>query len=182
MTRQDYHAFVAANPELRIERSARGEVVIMPPAPTRSGYQNGEISGRLLDWSLKDGRGIAFDSSAGFDLPNGSNRSPDASWILKSRVSLLTPDERNEYWPICPDFVVELRSKSDRLADVQEKMREYLDNGAQLGWLIDPIERKAHVYRPGSPPEILEEPAAIQGDPELPGFTLDLAEIWNPGF
>ncbi len=180
VSRQEYRAFVAANPELRIERTARGEVIVMPPAHSRTGYRNGELFRQLANWARQDGSGAAFDSSAGFDLPDGSNRSPDASWILKSRLATLTPEERSEYLPLCPDFVAELRSKSDRLSAVREKMIEYLDNGAKLGWLIDPLERRVHVYRAGAGPQILVQPAAISGDPDLPGFTLDLERIWDP--
>lgn len=177
---KEYREFVAANPELRIERTSVGEVIVMPPANSRSGSQNMELGRQLCNWALEDGRGIAFDSSTGFDLPNGANRSPDASWVLKSRLDPLTPEERSEYLPLCPDFVVELRSKSDRLSTLQQKMREYIDNGARLAWLIDPIEKRVEIYRPGAAPETLHEPAAIAGEPELAGFTLNLSRIWNP--
>ncbi len=180
MNRDEYRAFVAANPDLRIERNAEGDVIVMPPAHTRTSIRNGELYAQLHAWARADRRGYAVDSSGGFDLPNGSNRSPDASWILKSRVDALTEDERSEYFPLCPDFVVELRSKSDRLPAVHAKMREYIDNGAKLGWLVDPIERRVHVYRPEAPVETFEHPAAIGGDPELPGFVLDLAPVWDP--
>ena len=111
---------------------------------------------------------------------NRAERSPDVSWILRSRVDALTEEEKSEYFPLCPDFVIELRSKSDRLSTLQNKMREYIENGARLGWLIDPLERHVHVYRPNQPALVLEEPASVSGDPELPGLTLDLALIWNP--
>lgn len=180
MSRAEYQAFVVANPDLRIERTAHGEVIVMPAAHSRVGYQNSELTGQLRNWARQDGRGVAFDSSAGFDLPNGAIRSPDAAWVLKSRLSSLTPAERAEYLPLCPDFVVELRSRSDRLSMVQAKMREYVDNGARLGWLIDPLERKVQVYRPGSPPEVLADPASLAGDPEMPGLIVDLTYVWNP--
>ena len=180
MTREEYRSFVDANPELRVEMTAQGEVIVMPPAHTRTGYQNGEIFRQVSNWALADGRGVAFDSSTGYDLPNGANRAPDVSWVLKSRIAELTPEERFDYYPLCPDFVIELRSKSDRLSTLQDKMREYLSIGARLGWLVDPKERTVHIYRADAPPEILTEPATISGDPELPGLIVDLAAVWNP--
>ena len=182
MTREEYRSFVDANPELRVEMTAQGEVIVMPPAHTRTGYQNGEIFRQVSNWALADGRGVAFDSSTGYDLPNGANRAPDVSWVLKSRIAELTPEERFDYYPLCPDFVIELRSKSDRLSTLQAKMREYLANGARLGWLVDPLERSVHVYRAGALPQVLTEPAAITGDPELPGLIVDLTTIWKPKF
>ncbi len=180
MSREDYRAFVAGNPDLRIERTAQGEVIIMPAAHSRTGYQNSELSAQVRNWARQDGRGVAFDSSTGFDLPNGSNRSPDAAWVLKSRLEALTPEQKSEYLPLCPDFVAELRSKSDRLPMVREKMREYLGNGARLGWLIDPLERRVEVYRPGAAPQMLVQPVTVSGEPELLGFSLDLTYIWEP--
>jgi Uma2 family endonuclease len=181
LTREEYRAFCRANPELRIERLASGEVIIMPPAHSRSGAQNAEITFQLRRWAATDGNGIAFDSSTGFDLPDGSNRSPDAAWILKSRIEALSAEEKDEYLPLCPDFVVELRSKTDRLPKLQEKMQEYIDNGARLGWLIDSLKRIVYVYRPGANVEKLVNPETLSADPELPGFRLDLNDVWNPG-
>lgn len=180
MSRGEYLAFVAAHPDLRIERTAKGDVIIMPPVHARSGYECGDVVRQLGNWAIANGQGIAFDSSAGFDLPNGANRAPDAAWVLQSRLEALTPEELNEYPPLCPDFVVEVRSKSDRLSAVHEKMAEYVENGAKLGFLIDPIEKRFFIYRPGHPVEALVEPASVNADPELPGFTLDLTRIWNP--
>jgi Uma2 family endonuclease len=180
VTRTQYRAFCAANPELRVELTAEGELIVMAPAHTRSGFQNSELSGQLREWAKREGTGHAFDSSTGFDLPDGSNRSPDASWVSKARLSELTPEQKDEYFAICPDFVAEIRSKSDRLPPLQSKMQEYLANGAQLGWLIDPLERRVSIYRPGQPVLVLEEPATVSGDPVLPGFVLDLATIWTP--
>lgn len=180
MSRAEYRAFVEANPELRIERTAEGEVVVMPPVHGRTGYRNSEVSGQLRNWARKDGTGVAFDSSAGFDLPNGSNRSPDASWVLKSRIAVLTEAERDDYLPLAPDFAVEIRSKSDRLSAVQAKMREYIENGSRLCWLMDPSSRRVYVYRPGREVETLHAPAMLRGDPELAGFELDLKFVWDP--
>jgi Uma2 family endonuclease len=182
MSRAAYRRFVETNPDFRIERTAEGEVIIMPPVHTRSGYQNNGIVFQLTAWAVRDGQGLVFDSSTGFDLPNGANRSPDASWVRKSRLEQLTEEEKAEYFPLCPDFVIELRSKSDKLSALRAKMNEYLANGAQLAWLVDTFERRVTIYRPGKPVEVLEEPECIRGDPELPGFVLNLREIWNPPF
>jgi len=180
VTREEYRAFCEANPELRIERSAQGELILMGPAHSRSGARNARLTIQLGVWAIQDGTGISFDSSAGFDLPDGSNRSPDASWVLKSRLTALQPKQREEYFEICPDFVVELRSSSDRIPELHAKMQEYLACGARLGWLIDPLERRAWVYRPGTEVEALSEPATLSAGPLMPGFVLDLAPIWDP--
>lgn len=180
LTREQYAAFCAANRDLRIERLATGEVIIMPPAHSRTGFQNVRIVSQLDVWAMRDGGGYAFDSSTGFDLPNGANRAPDAAWVLKSRLHALSPDDKEGFFPLSPDFIVELRPRSDRLAEVKARMEEYLENGTRLGWLIDPFERKLHVYRPGAAVETLDEPLSVSGDPELPGFRLDLQDIWNP--
>ncbi len=179
------------NDALRLERNAEGDLEILPPAQPTTGYQNARITGRLDVWAEGDGTGVAFDSSAGFTLPNGAVRSPDGSWILKSRLAELTEEQRQGFWPISPDFVIELRSHSDSLAAVRRKMEEYIENGARLGWLIDPLDprRRVYIYRPGADAEIpgadveiLEGPESLSGEPELPGFTLDLKPIWEPGF
>lgn len=169
----------ARNPELRIERTAGGDLIVMTPAGGASGYRNSEIIAALAGWAKRDGTGVAFDSATGFFLPNGAMRSPDAAWVLRSRLEPLSDEAREKFLPLCPDFVVELRSPSDRLPDVQAKMEEYRDNGARLGWLIDPQERRIHAYRPGQAVDVLENPSQIAGDPELPGFVLDLTPIWQ---
>ena len=125
-----------------------------------------------------DGTGLAFDSSAGFTLPNGAIRSPDASWVRRERWNALTPDQQEKFAPLCPDFVVELRSRTDRLSDLHDKLQEYIDNGARLGWLIDPIDKRVYVYRPGQPVESLDDPATLSGDPVLTGFVLPVRELW----
>ncbi len=131
-------------------------------------------------WARRDGAGVIFDSSAGFLLPNGAMRAPDAAWVLRSRLEPLSAEAKERFIPLTPDFVVELRSPSDRLADLERKLEEYRSQGARLGWLIDPQERRIHVYRPGRPPEVLDDPAEVSGAPELPGFLLDLEPIWAP--
>lgn len=178
MTVQEFYEFCLANRDLRIERTAKGEVIIMPPAFSDTGNRNIKISQQLANWSDQDGSGESFDSSAGFTLPNGATRSPDASWISLSRWNVLTDEQKASFAPICPDFVIELRSASDRLNDLQEKMLEYLMNGILLGWLIDRKNRQVYVYRPNQDVEILDNPETVKGDPELPGFGLQMAKIW----
>jgi Uma2 family endonuclease len=178
VSREHFRKVVSANPDLRIERTADGELVIMAPAHSRTGRQNAELTRQLANWAIQNGEGTAFDSSAGFDLPNGANRSPDASWILNSRLDAISRKESEEYYPICPDFVIELRSTSDRLNTLQGKMMEYWENGTRLGWLVDPVKQVVFVYRPEKPVECLEKPESISGDTELPGFILTLDRIW----
>jgi Uma2 family endonuclease len=180
VTRAEYRAFCEANPDLRIERSPDGELIVMAPAHARSGDQNAELTTQLRVWARRDGTGVSFDSSTGFDLPDGSNRSPDASWVLKSRLAVLRREQRDGYPEICPDFVAELRSSTDSLRNLQAKMKEYLACGARLAWLIDPAERRAWIYRAGVDVETLDDPSTIAAGPLMPGFVLDLNPIWNP--
>ncbi len=180
MSEAEFLAFCKANPELQIERTAQGEVIVMSPTGAYSGYRNLLIGSMLYLWALQDGAGVAFDSSTGFRLPNGAMRSPDAAWVRRTRLAHFTPAEKRGFLPLCPDFVVELRSETDRREDLLAKMEEYLANGAQLGWLIDPVERVVSVFRPDAAPAHLEHPATINGDPELPGFSLELGPIWEP--
>ncbi len=170
----------ARNRDLRIERTAEGDLIVMSPAGGESSHRNSAINAALWQWAAKDAAGVVFDSSGGFLLPNGAMRSPDAAWVLRSRLDAVPESQRKRFLPLCPDFVVELRSPSDRLADVQAKMEEYRENGARLGWLIDPLEQRVHVYRPGRSVEVLDHPADASGDPELPGFVLDLRPVWAP--
>ncbi|WP_392481711.1 Uma2 family endonuclease [Nostoc sp. C110] len=178
MTNEQFYEFCQANGDLRIERTANGEVIIMPPAFSDTGNRNFNIAAQLGYWTEQDGSGIGFDSSAGFTLPNGAMRSPDASWIELERWNALTDAQKASFAPICPDFVIELRSSSDRLIKLQEKMQEYIDNGASLGWLIDRQNRKVYIYRPNREVEILENPEAVSGNPELPEFILRMTKIW----
>jgi Uma2 family endonuclease len=165
------------NRDLRIERNAAGELLIMAPTGGGTGRRNLRVSVRLGSWAERDGTGDAFDSSTGFRLPNGAVRSPDAAWMTHSRLAEIPPEEIEKFIPACPDFVLELRSPGDNLRDVQGKMREYIQNGARLGWLLDPAARRVYVYRPGAPVERLDGPTTVSGDPILPGFVLDLREI-----
>lgn len=184
MDDQQFAKFCALNDDLRIERNAKGDIILMPPAFTYTSKQNIKISSQLDNWAENDGTGIAYESSAGYKLPNGALRSPDASWVLISRLRELTSDEGSGFYSVCPDFVIELRSTSDSLSMLQEKMREYIDNGARLGWLIDPISspKRVHIYRPQAEVEILDEPSEVSGEPELPGFTLNIRRVWEPPF
>ena len=175
---EDFYAFCRLNRDFCIERNAQGDVIIMPPAGGETSERNAEITMQLRFWAKRDGTGASFDSSGGFRLPNGAVRSPDAAWIEYARLNALSSEDRRKFVPLCPDFVIELRSESDQLAPLQEKMQEYLDNGLDLGWLIDPYTRRVYVYRTGLPIEELEQPSRISGDPVLRGFEMDLDEIW----
>ncbi|MDX1962285.1 MAG: Uma2 family endonuclease [Pirellulales bacterium] len=168
----------AQNPELRLELSPTGTLIIMAPSFSLTGSYNADALTQLMAWARQFG-GKVFDSSAGFRLPLGGVRAPDASWIAQEQWDQLSPEKREKYAHICPDFVLELRSPTDRLATLQAKMVEYLANGARLGWLVDPVEKKVHVYFPGKEPEILQNPATVSGDPVLPGFVLALATIFT---
>lgn len=178
MTHAQFYDFCLANRDLRIERTASGDVVIMPPAFADTGNRNFNIAAQLGNWTEQDGTGIGFDSSAGFTLPNGAIRSPDASWIRLDRWQTLTDEQKASFAPICPDFVIELRSASDTLTSLQDKLTEYMANGAVLGWLIDRKNQTVHLYRPDQEPTILDKPETVSGDPELPGFVLQMAKIW----
>jgi Uma2 family endonuclease len=175
----EFFEFCRINRDLRIERNAHGEFIVMPPVGGRTSEQNAEITMQLRAWAKHDGTGTAFDSSGGFLLPNRSIRSPDAAWVQTSRLAPLSVDQRRKFLPLCPDFVIELRSPTDSLSALQEKMQEYLDNGLRLGWLIDPEERRVYVYRPPSSVEIMEDPAHLSGAPVLLDFVLDLREVWG---
>lgn len=167
------------NPDMRLELTAQRELIVMSPTNSKMGMQNAEITFQMVQWAKQDGRGVAFDSSTGYTLPNGAKRSPDASWIVRRRWEALTPEEVAVFAPICPDFVIELWSPSDIFKELQSKMAEYIANGAQLGFLIYPPKQQVFVYRPGHTPQCLKQPASVSGDPELPGFVLDLTEIWK---
>ena len=168
------------NRDWRIEYTAQGELIVMPPTGGETSNRNAELTYQVQAWTRRDQAGVAFDSSGGFKLPNGATRSPDAAWVRRSRLAGLTREQKQKFLPLCPDFVIELRSPTDNLQAVLDKMQEYLDNGAQLGWLLDPLTRRVHVYLPQRPPEILDAPNTLSADPLLPGFVLDLRKIWEP--
>lgn len=178
LTEEQFVRLCQENRDLRFELTAQKELVIMPPAGSETGWRNNEISYFLTAWTKQEGTGLAFGPSAGFTLPNGAIRSPDASWVKRERWEALTKDQRERFAPLCPDFAIELRSPSDQLSLLQEKMQEYIDNGARLGWLIDPLEKRVYIYRPNQPIEILDNPYSLTGDPVLPGFVLPVRELW----
>src|SRR5437867_6840255 len=165
------------NPDLRLELSAEGELIIMPPTYTDTGWRCLRIGRRLDEWAEKDGTGTSYGSSTGFTLPNGAKRSPDASWISQRRWQNLKPEDRKKMARICPDFVVELRSVTDRLSDVMKKMTEYIQNGARLGWLLDTIDKRVYICRPRRPVQCLENSDSLSGEDVLPGFRFDFQEI-----
>lgn len=173
----DFERLCALNGDLRLERTAKGELVVMAPAGSESGMRNASLTARLWYWAEADGTGVAFDSSAGFTLPNGAIRAPDASWIRKERWEAVPPQLRRGFAPICPDFVVELCSPSDTFQAGSAKMSEYVDNGARLGWLIDPTSGKVAIYRAGRDVETLDRPPSLSGEDALPGFALELKGI-----
>ncbi|MBD1930569.1 Uma2 family endonuclease [Funiculus sociatus] len=179
MTDDDFFEFCQVNRDLRIERNKFGELVIMPPTGSETGNREGNIFGQLWVWSEQDGTGITFSPSAGFKLSTGAERSPDASWIRLERWNTLSAEQKQRFAPICPDFVVELRSHSDNLKPLQEKMLEYMQEpGFQLGWLIDRKNRQVYIYRPGEEVECLDNPTTVSGDRVLPGFVLNMSKIW----
>ena len=169
---------VAANKDLRLELSSQGELSIMSPTGGETGDRNLELGGQVWFWNRQNGLGKAFDSSTGFKLPNGATRSPDVSWIKIETWNALTPEQRKRFLPLCPDFVMELVSESDDLADTQAKMREYIANGLRLGWLINPKNKQVEIYRPNQEIEVLESPTSLSGEDVLPGFILDLQPIF----
>jgi len=177
LTDDQFLRLCSDNRDFRFERTAQGDLIIMPPPGSKTGQRNAEITYRLVSWTKQDGTGVCFANDAGFTLPNGAKRGPDGAWISRDRWNRVPEEQKEKLAPICPDFVIELRSPSDRLADVQEKMQEYIANGARLGWLLDPFDNCAVIYRPGQPPERIENPAIISGDPVLPGFKFDFREI-----
>lgn len=178
VTREQFKQLAIANRDLRLERTEEGELRIMAPTGSETGKRNSDIIGQLWFWNRKTKLGVVFDSSTGFNLPNGADRSPDASWIKLERWQALTEEEKQSFAPICPDFVVELRSASDNMKSLGEKMQEYMENGAKLGWLIDRKNRKVEVYRQGFDVEVLDNPNSLSGEDVLPEFLLDLTEVW----
>lgn len=179
MTDEQFFEFCQINRDLRIEMNQFREISIMPPTGSETGYRGGNIFGQLWVWSEQDGTGICFDSSTGFTLSTGAKRSPDASWMTLERWNTLSAAQQKIFAPICPDFVVELRSPSDQLQPLQDKMAEYMQEpGVQLGFLVDRKNRCVYVYRPGQSAECLENPEQVSGEPVLPGFILNMSKVW----
>jgi Uma2 family endonuclease len=164
--------------DLRLELTSTGELIVMPPAGSQTGMHNSDLNYQLRAWTINDGGGVCFDSSTGFSLPNNARRSPDASWVRREKWDSLSERQQKGFAPICPDFVVELRSESDSLPTLHSKMLEYIANGALLGWLIDPLKRRVYVYKPDEELVILESPEIVSGDPLLRGFKLKTDGLW----
>lgn len=177
LTDEQFEQICTTNRDLRLERTATGELIIMPPTGGETGRRNLGLAAQLWNWTQRNSLGIAFDSSTGFTLPNGAIRSPDAAWVKLERWQALTPSQRRKFIPLCPDFAIELLSPTDELRETQAKMQEYLANELQLGWLINPDSKQVEIYRPRQPVEILQNPASLSGETVLPGFVLDLTEI-----
>jgi Uma2 family endonuclease len=178
LTDEQFYQLCQDNEDLRLELTAEGELIIMAPTGGSTGSRNATITARVTVWAEKDGTGLSFDSSTMFCLPNGAKRSPDAAWVRRDRWEALTEDERESFVPLCPDFVLELRSRTDSIRFLQAKMQEYVDNGAQLGFLIDSKSKRVYVYRPNQAVECIDDAQTVSGDPVLPGFVLNLKEIW----
>lgn len=166
------------NEDLRLELTADGDLIITAPTGGTTGSRNADITAQITVWAKKDGTGLSFDSSTMFCLPNGAKRSPDAAWVSFDRWNALTEKEGESLVPLCPDFVLELRSAADSLSFLQDEMKEYISNGSQLGMLIDPKSKQVYLYRANQPVELLDNPLTVSGDPVLPGFVLDMKDIW----
>ena len=179
MNDDDFYNLCGANPDLKLERTARGELVVMPLAGGEGGKGEADLITDLNIWNRSDQSGVVFSSSTGFKLPSGADRSPDAAWVKLERWEALTPQQRRKFPPLAPDFVIELRSVTDELEALQTKMQEYMDNRVQLGWLINPQQRQVEIYRQGQPKQILNSPSSLSGEDVLPGFVLDLSRIFE---
>lgn len=178
ITPEQFEELCSLNRKLRLELTSTGEVIIMPPTGADSGRRNSSLTFQLELWARTDGSGVCFDSSTGFVLRNGACRSPDTAWVKREKFEQLTTDERKRFARFSADFVVELRSDSDTLTELRDKMLEWIENGVSLGWLIDPLKRKVYVYRPNEEVIILDNPETVSGDPLLPGFALNMTELW----
>ncbi len=178
LTDEQFFQLCQENENIRLERTAKGELIIMSPAGGETGNSNAGLTAQVWIWNEQNKLGKVFDSSTGFKLPNGADRSPDASWVKLERWNALTSEQKKKFPPICPDFVVELMSPSDSLKETQDKMKEYRDNGARLGWLINRKSRQVEIYRPGAEVEVRSSPATLSGEDVLPGFVLSLESIW----
>ena len=180
MTDEAFAQMCVEHSDLNLELSAHGELIIMPQTFTWTGARNNEISAQLRNWARQDKRGVAFDSSTGWLLPNTARRSPDAAWIFKQRIKDLDPTTFSRYWPVCPNFVIELRSQTDRIRVLRDKMEELLSNGAQLAWLIDAEAHTVEIYRPGFEAQTLARVSSVAGEGPVDGFVLDLVPVWDP--
>jgi Uma2 family endonuclease len=180
MTDEEFAELCAEHPDVFLEMTAEGELIVMPATHSLTGARNLEVGRQLGNWAMEDSRGIGTDSSTGFVLPNGARRSPDAAWTAKTRILQLSKKSQEGFWHLAPDFVIELKSDTDRLPVVREKMREWVANGSQLGWLINPDDRSVEIYRPEGDPEVRTGLESIEGEGPVAGFTLDLRAVWDP--
>jgi Uma2 family endonuclease len=178
LTDDQFYKLCRNNPDLRFERNAQGELIIMPPTGGETGRRNTNLIIDVGNWNRQTQLGQVFDSSTCFKLPNGADRSPDLSWIRQDRWDALTPEQKEKFPPICPDFVIELMSPSDTLKTVQAKMQEYVDNGLELGWLLNRKDEQVEIYRSAQDVETLQSPTSLSGEAVLPGLVLDLGSIW----
>lgn len=175
---EQFYQLCQANPDLKLELTANGELIIMPPTGGETGKRNSDLIADLVIWNRQTKLGVVFDSSTGFKLPNGAKRSPDAAWIPLEKWDSLTISQKQKFLPLCPDFVIELRSPTDKLDILQNKMREYIANGTVLGWLINPQDKQVEIYRLGKDVEVLNSPQTVSGENVLTGFVLNLEFIW----
>lgn len=178
MTDDEFFDFCMRYREYRVECSEDGEIIIMPPAGFETGFRNNDLSRQLGNWAAEDGRGEAFDSNTEYVLPNGARRSPDASWVSREKIDGLQRESRRRFPRLCPDFVIELRSPTDRKSPLVRKMNEWIQNGAQLGWLVDPEDMTLTVFRPGLPPEVLAKPERMAGEGPVAGLAMHMGRIW----
>ncbi len=179
ITDDQFYQLCRENPDVKFERNAKGEIIVMSPTGGETGNYNFEIAIDFGNWNRQTRLGIGFDSSTCFKLPSGANRSPDVSWITQERWDALTLEQKRKFPPISPDFVLELMSPTDSLKDTQDKMQEYMNNGVKLGWLINQKNRRVEIYRQGQEVEVLESPTQLSGEDILPGFVLNLRSLWT---
>lgn len=178
LTREQFYQLCEENPDLKLERNAQGELIIMPPTGGETGKSNSTINAQIWFWNDQNQLGEVFDSSTGFTLPNGADRSPDVSWVEKSRWDALTKEQKEKFIPLCPDFVIEILSPNDTLKKTQNKMQEYIENGCRLGWLINRKKQEVEIYCPGQEVKVLKLPQTLSGENVLPGFVLNMQRIW----
>ncbi len=179
LTSEQFYQLCQENPDLKLERNSQGELIIMPPTGGERGKRNVNLIVQLAQWNEQTQLGEVFESSTGFTLPNGADRSPDVSWVEKTRWDALNKEQREKFIPLCPDFLIEILSPSDRLPKIQEKMQEYLENGCRLGWLINRKKSEVEIYRPHQEVEILKSPQTLSGEDILPGFVLNMQRVWE---
>lgn len=179
LTDEQFYQLCQENQDVQLERNAKGEIIVMHPSGGETSKKNSVLNLQVGLWNEQTQLGEVFDSNGGFSLPKGGDRAPDLAWVKKERWDSLTPEQKEKFIPLCPDFLIELLSPSDSLKKTQEKMQEYLDNGLRLGWLINRKTQQVEIYRQGQDVEILESPATLSGEDVLPGFVLNLQKIWS---